>query len=186
MPHNRRETMHSRPDWDDYFLAMVLVASTRSTCVRRRVGAVLVAGNRILATGYNGSPAATSLCTDIGCLRQQMKIPSGERHEICRGSHAEMNAISQAASFGVAISGSTIYCTHEPCSICSKLLINAGCRRVVYMHPYPDELSRSLRNEAELTSTMFARESDVLRVLLGTIPPQYTVSLTGTDLQGKE
>ena len=114
---------------------MALIASTRSTCVRRRVGAVIVSGNRILATGYNGSPAHTKHCTDIGCLRQSLGIPSGERHEICRGSHAEMNAIAQAASSGTPINGCTIYCTHEPCSMCSKLLINAGCRRVVYMYP---------------------------------------------------
>jgi dCMP deaminase len=156
-----------RPEWDAYFLAMALIASSRSTCVRRRVGAVIVFGNRILATGYNGSPAGTRHCTDIGCLRQQLGISSGERHEICRGSHAEMNAIAQAASSGTPISGCTIYCTHEPCSMCSKLLINAGCVRAIYMHPYPDDLSRTLRGEAELISETYADHDAILKVLSG-------------------
>jgi dCMP deaminase len=154
-----------RPGWDEYFLAMALIASTRSTCVRRRVGAVIVMDNRILATGYNGSPAGTKHCTDIGCLRQQLGIPSGERHEICRGSHAEMNAIAQAASSGVPIKSCTIYTTAEPCSMCSKLLINALCGRIVYMYPYPDELSRTLRQEAGIVSDAFEKEEKVIRVL---------------------
>jgi dCMP deaminase len=144
---------------------MAMIASTRSTCIRRRVGAVIVGERRILATGYNGSPAGTRHCTDIGCLRQHLEIPSGERHEICRGSHAEMNAITQAASSGTSINGCGIYVTHEPCSICSKLLINAGCRRIVYMNPYPDELSRTLRAEAGLESDVFESHDEVKRIL---------------------
>ena len=155
----------ARPDWDAYFLAMAMIAGARSTCVRRRVGAVIVTGNRILATGYNGSPAGTSHCIDIGCLRQQLEIPSGERHEICRGSHAEMNAVAQAASSGMPIHGCEIFTTHEPCSMCSKLLINAGCRRVVYMNPYPDDLSRSLREEVGLISEAFPNHDEVTRIL---------------------
>ena len=154
-----------RPAWDAYFLAMAMIASIRSTCVRRRVGAVIVGEKRILATGYNGSPAGTSHCSDIGCLRQQLGIPSGERHEICRGSHAEMNAVTQAAASGTSINGCEIYVTHEPCSICSKLLINSGCRRIVYMNPYPDELSRTLRAEAGLASEVFEDHGEVKRVL---------------------
>lgn len=161
---------YARPAWAAYFLAMALIASSRSTCIRRRVGAVIVAGNQILATGYNGSPAGTRHCTDIGCLRQDLGIPSGERHEICRGSHAEMNAIAQAASSGTAISGCTIYCTHEPCSMCAKLLINAGCKRAVYMHAYPDDLSSTLRAEAGLESEVYADVESVIRVLQGAIP----------------
>ena len=157
----------ARPGWDAYFLAMAMIASTRSTCVRRRVGAVIVTGNRILATGYNGSPTGASHCTDIGCMRRELGIPSGERHEICRGSHAEMNAVTQAAASGVPIEGCDIYVTHEPCSICAKLLINAGCRRVVYMLPYPDELSRTLREEVGLKSEAFDRLSEVTRILQG-------------------
>lgn len=155
----------SRPEWDAYFLAMAIVASTRSTCIRRRIGAVLVLDNRILATGYNGSPSGTRHCVDIGCLRQQLNVPSGSRHEICRGSHAEMNAIAQAAASGTKVHGGTIYTTHEPCSICSKLLINSGCVRAVYLYPYPDELSRILRDEAGLLSETFESEEAVRRVL---------------------
>lgn len=161
---------YRRPGWDGYFLALALVASTRSTCLRRRIGAVLVSENRILATGYNGSPAGTRHCTDIGCLRGELGIPSGERHEICRGSHAEMNALAQAASAGTPVRGCAVYCTHEPCSICSKLLINAGCSRVVYMYPYPDELSRTLRDEASLVSQVFADADEVSAILTGAIP----------------
>ncbi len=163
---------YKRPSWDGYFLSLALVASTRSTCLRRRIGAVLVSENRILATGYNGSPAGTKHCTDIGCLRQELGIPSGERHEICRGSHAEMNALAQAASAGTSVRGCTVYCTHEPCSICSKLLINAGCVRVVYMYPYPDELSRTLRSEAALVSEVFGNEAEVRSILLRAVPPE--------------
>jgi dCMP deaminase len=156
-----------RPEWDAYFLAMAMIASTRTTCVRRSVGAVIVADNRILATGYNGSPAGTAHCIDVGCLRQQLGIPSGERHEICRGSHAEMNAIAQAASSGTAINGCTIYTTVEPCSMCCKVIINAGCRRVVYMRPYPDELSRTLFAEARLKCELYPDHEKVLRALSG-------------------
>lgn len=158
-----------RPDWEAYFLAMALIASSRSTCLRRKVGAVVVSANRIVATGYNGSPANTQHCTDIGCLRQRMGVPSGERHEICRGAHAEMNAIAQAAAHGVPIDGCTLFCTHEPCSMCSKLLIQAGCRRIVFLHAYPDDLSRSLRKEAGIESAVYEAE-DVADRVLAAIP----------------
>ncbi|MDR1966698.1 MAG: dCMP deaminase family protein [Synergistaceae bacterium] len=154
-----------RPSWDAYFLAMAMIAATRSTCVRRRVGSVIVSDNRILATGYNGSPSGTPHCTDIGCLRSRLGVPSGQRHEICRGAHAEMNAVAQAASSGTSVNGCAVYVTHEPCSICSKILINAGCKRVVFMNPYPDELSRALRAEARLVSKLFENHGDVLKVL---------------------
>ena len=161
---------YSRPEWDSYFLAMAIVASTRSTCLRRKVGAVLVSGNRILATGYNGSPSGTKHCLEVGCLRQQLNIPSGKQHEICRGSHAEMNAIAQAASAGTKVTGSTMYCTHEPCSICSKMLINAECVRTVYLYSYPDELARVLRNEAGIISVAYESEYDVISILKSCIP----------------
>jgi len=164
------ETQRPRPGWDGYFLALAMVASTRSTCLRRRVGAVLVLENRILATGYNGSPAGTRHCTDIGCLRQKLGIPSGERHEICRGSHAEMNALAQAAFSGTSVRGCTIYSTHEPCSICGKLLINAGCTRAVYLYPYPDDLSRELREEAGLISEVFGDEGEIREILESAAP----------------
>lgn len=140
--------MKERPDWDRYFLLMAEVAASRSTCLRRKVGAVLVRDKQILSTGYNGAPRGVSHCADVGCLREKLCIPSGERHEICRGSHAEINAIAQAASAGTATAGSAVYCTHEPCVYCAKALINAGCRRVFFLHPYPDELARSILAEA--------------------------------------
>lgn len=162
---SKENTRYRRPSWDGYFLALSMVASTRSTCLRRRIGAVFVLGNQILATGYNGSPAGTKHCTDIGCLRQRLNIPSGERHEICRGSHAEMNALAQAASSGTCVRGCTVYCTHEPCSICAKLLINAGCARVVHLYSYPDALARELLQEASIESETFGNENEVREIL---------------------
>jgi dCMP deaminase len=120
------------------------MVSTRSTCTRRRVGAILVKNKRILATGYNGAPSGVPHCLDVGCLREQMGIPSGERHELCRGLHAEQNAILQAAHHGVSIEGADLYCTNLPCIICSKMIINAGIQRVYYLDGYADALSREM------------------------------------------
>lgn len=138
----------ARPDWDSYFLLIAKVVASRSTCLRRKVGAVLVKDRQILSTGYNGAPKGVSHCDEAGCLRERLGIPSGERHEICRGSHAELNAIAQAAAAGVATQGCVVYCTHEPCVYCAKALINAGCTRVVYLYPYPDELARQILKES--------------------------------------
>lgn len=124
-----------------------LVAS-RSTCLRRRVGAVIVKDKRLLATGYNGAPAGLRHCAEVGCLREQRKVPPGERHELCRAIHAEQNAIIQAATFGVPMFGATIYTTHFPCVLCAKMIINAGIVRIVYEGPYPDELARDMLAEA--------------------------------------
>ena len=132
------------------------VVSTRSTCLRRQVGAVVVKEKRMLTSGYNGAPQGLAHCLEVGCLREKMGIASGERHELCRGLHAEQNAIVQAALHGVGIAGSTIYCTHQPCSACSKMIINAGIRRIVYEYPYPDELSRDLLAEAGVACECFA------------------------------
>jgi len=140
--------MEQRPSWDDYFMDFAELARTRTTCLRRGVGAVIVKDRRIMATGYNGSPSNVRHCEETGCLRQQMNVPSGQRAELCRGLHAEQNAIIQAASLGQNIGGSTIYCTTQPCAICSKMIINAGIKRVVIREPYPDELGESLLNEA--------------------------------------
>lgn len=140
----------TRPSWDDYFMEITRVVATRSTCLRRQVGAVIVKDKRLLTSGYNGAPRNLAHCLGVGCLREQQGIPSGERHELCRGLHAEQNAIVQAAVHGVAIEGATVYCTHQPCSACTKLLINAGIRRIVYADGYPDELSRSLLTEADI------------------------------------
>lgn len=137
-----------RPDWDTYFLMTAIIASTRSTCLRRKVGAVITLQNHVLSTGYNGSPHGTRHCIDVGCMREKFGIPSGERHEMCRGSHAEMNAISQASKMGIKTDGATIFCTHEPCSFCTKAIINAGIKEIVYFNPYPDELAQQIRAEA--------------------------------------
>ena len=139
-----------RTDWNTYFMSIARLVATRSTCVRRQVGCVLVKEKRILSTGYNGAPSGLAHCEDVGCLRQQLNIPSGERHEICRGVHAEQNAIAQAAKMGHSLEGTTIYITHSPCSICTRLIINAGITRVVFKQNYPDEFSLSLLKEANI------------------------------------
>ena len=136
-----------RPDWEIYFLKIAQLASTRSTCLRRRVGAVLVKDRNILATGYNGAPSGLPHCVDVGCLREKDNVPSGQRHELCRGLHAEQNAIIQAASHGVSIRGAVLFCTNFPCVICSKMLINAGVRVIHYEGGYPDDLSRQMLQE---------------------------------------
>ncbi|MEW6440916.1 MAG: cytidine/deoxycytidylate deaminase family protein [bacterium] len=137
-----------RPDWKTYFLQIARLASTRSTCLRRQVGAVLVRDKKILATGYNGAPSGVAHCLDIGCLREKEGIPSGERHELCRGLHAEQNAIIQAAVHGIVIQDATLFCTNFPCVICSKMLINSGIRAIYYMDGYPDPLSEQMLREA--------------------------------------
>ncbi len=132
------------------------LVARRSTCLRRQVGAVLVKEKNILATGYNGTPSGITHCAEVGCLRQRLGVPSGERHELCRGLHAEQNAIIQAAKHGVNIAGSTLYCTNSPCSICSKMLINAGIARIVYLEGYPDTLSQEMLLEAGIPEIPFA------------------------------
>jgi len=126
------------------------LVAKRSTCRRRQVGAILVKDNRILATGYNGAPSGLKHCLDVGCLREEMGIPSGERQELCRGLHAEQNVIIQAASHGVSIAGSTLFCTCLPCITCSKMLIQAGIRQIYYLEGYPDELSLNMLESARI------------------------------------
>ncbi len=138
----------TRPSWDEYFMSIAEQVSGRSTCMRRRTGAVLVKGKRILATGYNGVPAGLAHCEAVGCLREQREIPSGSHHELCRGIHAEQNAVIQAARHGIAIDGSTVYSTHQPCVLCAKILLNAGVVDVVFREAYPDPLSEELFAEA--------------------------------------
>ena len=140
--------MDSRPTWDEYFLTIAENVATRSTCVRRKVGAVLVKDKRILATGYNGAPRNMRHCSATGCLREQRGIPSGERHEICRGLHAEMNALLQAAVHGIAVEGASVYCTTQPCVLCAKMLINTGVQRILISGNYPDELAKEMLDEA--------------------------------------
>jgi dCMP deaminase len=139
-----------RPDNDTYFMEMARLISTRSTCVRRQVGAVIVKDKRVLTTGYNGSPKGTMHCEELGCMRVQQNIPSGTMHELCRGVHAEQNAVIQAAYFGISIDGGTVYTTTYPCSMCSKILINAGIKEVVYDDNYSDELSKKLFDETKI------------------------------------
>jgi dCMP deaminase len=133
-----------RPSWDEYFMMIAADVSRRSTCLRRHVGAILVVDRRLLATGYNGAPTGVPHCCESGCLREQMAVPSGERHELCRGLHAEQNAIIQAARHGVSINGATLYTTHHPCSMCSKMSINAGVKRIVCREDYPDDLGKTM------------------------------------------
>ncbi|TKJ34515.1 cytidine deaminase [bacterium (candidate division B38) B3_B38] len=140
----------NRPSWDDYFMEITELVSRRSTCLRRQVGAVIVKGKRILTTGYNGAPSGLKHCSEVGCLREKLNIPSGERQELCRASHAEQNAIIQAAQHGVRINEATIYSTHFPCVTCAKMIINAGIKKIIYQQGYPDQLSKELLQEARI------------------------------------
>ena len=142
--------MSQRPSWDEYFMEMAELARKRSTCLRRHVGAVIVKDNRVIATGYNGVPKGIRHCEETGCLRQQLNVPSGTMHELCRGLHAEQNAIIQAACMGSSIEGGTLYCTTQPCVICTKMIINAGIKRVVIKESYPDALAQEMAAEAGL------------------------------------
>jgi dCMP deaminase len=143
-----KKNQKKRPSVDEYFLKIAMVVAQRSTCLRHNVGAVLVQGKHILTTGYNGAAAKTKDCLELGCLRDQLKIPSGTRHEICRAIHAEQNAIIQAAQHGATTDGSTMYCTHSPCILCAKMMVNAGVKRVVCIHYYPDKDWEALFKEA--------------------------------------
>lgn len=144
-----------RPSWDAYFMEMAEVTKKRSTCLRRQVGAVIVKDKRILSSGYNGAPSGLKHCEETGCLRQELNIPSGERHELCRGIHAEQNAIIQAALHGVKIQGATLYVTINPCILCTKLLINSGIEKVVFRGDYPDHFSLNMLEEAGILLVKF-------------------------------
>jgi dCMP deaminase len=154
---NKKRT--DRPSWDEYFMGIARMVRQRSTCMRRKVGAIIVKDKRILATGYNGAPKGMKHCSEVGCLRETEDIPSGERHELCRGIHAEQNAIVQSAAFGVPIQGSTLYCTHFPCVLCAKMLINAGICELIVLESYPDDLSHEMLREAGIRiSVMDSRD----------------------------
>lgn len=141
--------INSRPSWDEYFVSITRQVATRATCLRRKVGAIIVKEKRILTTGYNGAPKGVKSCMEIGtCLREEMGVPSGERQEICRGLHAEQNAILQAALHGVQISGSNLYSTNQPCVTCAKMIINVGIKNVFYLDEYPDKLALELLDES--------------------------------------
>ncbi len=138
----------TRPSWDEYFLEIAKIVSKRSTCLRRKVGALIVKDRRILATGYNGTPSGIKHCAQVGCLREKLNIPSGERHELCRGLHAEQNVLLQAALYGISLGESTLYVTNQPCIICAKMIINAGIKEVVTAGNYPDKMAREFLDEA--------------------------------------
>jgi len=137
-----------RPSWETYFMDIAELVSKRSTCIRRAVGAIIVKDKRILSTGYNGAPTGIRHCTEVGCLREELNVPSGEKHELCRGIHAEQNAIIQAAFHGVSIKNADLFCTNLPCSICAKMLINAGIKKIYYKDGYADSMSKDMLAEA--------------------------------------
>ena len=151
---------HERPSWDEYFMKLANEVATRTTCMRRGVGALIVKERRILATGYNGVPTGLRHCDVTGCLCQQLGVPSGQRHEICRGLHAEQNALLQAARYGINIEGASIYITTQPCVVCAKMLINAGISEIIYQNPYPDELSMELLKESGIKMRVFDGQAE--------------------------
>jgi dCMP deaminase len=147
-PDQGTENKTQRPEWDEYFMDIVDLVAKRSTCRRRAVGALLIRERRILATGYNGAPTGIRHCLEIGCLREQLGIPSGERHELCRGLHAEQNALIHAALHGVSVKGATLYSTNHPCIICTKMLINGGITMVIFREGYKDKMAEEMFREA--------------------------------------
>ncbi|MEG2628574.1 MAG: cytidine/deoxycytidylate deaminase family protein [Raoultibacter sp.] len=153
------QTGTNRPSWDEYFMLLATEVASRTTCLRRAVGAIIVKDRRILSTGYNGVPTGIRHCAEVGCLRQQLGVPSGQRHEICRGLHAEQNAIIQAARYGTNIEGASIYITTQPCIVCAKMIINAGITEIVYQNPYPDELSQEMLAESGIALRVFCPEN---------------------------
>lgn len=159
-------TMENRPTWQQYFMEMAHLAAKRSTCLRRSVGAVLVRDNQIISTGYNGSPKGVPHCADVGCLRMQKNVPSGQQHELCRGVHAEQNAIIQAAINGSSTKNGVLYCTHQPCSICARLIINAEIRTVYCAATYPDALAEQLFEEAGIELIHYDPEHQVMERLI--------------------
>ncbi len=147
-----------RPTWDQYFLRIAGVVAGRSTCLRREVGALVVKDRRILATGYNGAPRGLAHCLETGCMRNEAQAQSGTSHELCRGLHAEQNAIIQAAMHGVSIEGGVMYSTHQPCVLCTKMIINAGLQAIYYLEPYHDPLAGKLLEEAGVVSEKMSLE----------------------------
>ena len=139
-----------RPSWHKYFMDITKLVGTRSTCIRRKVGAILVKNKRILSSGYNGAPSGITHCNKIGCLRKQLNVPSGEKHELCRGVHAEQNAIIQAAYYGISIKNSILYCTNQPCSICAKIIINSAIKKIYFDDEYNDPMAKEMFNDAKI------------------------------------
>jgi len=138
----------ARPSWETYFMNITNLVAKRSTCLRRAVGAIIVKDKRILSTGYNGAPTGLRHCLEVGCLREQLGVESGKMHELCRGIHAEQNAIIQAAYHGVSVKDASLFCTNQPCSICARMIINAGIRKIFFQSSYADALAEELLDEA--------------------------------------
>ena len=155
----------NRPATDEYFLKIAAVVAERSTCRRHHVGAVAVRNKHILATGYNGAASGTKDCFELGCLRDELNIPSGTRHEICRGIHAEQNVIIQASLHGVSLEGSTIYATHTPCVLCAKMLVNARIKRYISSGRYNDAAFIDLFREAGIELDIKKRPSSRISFL---------------------
>ncbi len=147
-PKRKRKIPDKRPSWDEYFMDIAKLVGKRSTCLRRHVGAIIVKNRRVLATGYNGTPSKIKHCDETGCLRIKLSIPSGQRHELCRGLHAEQNALLQAALYGISVRGAVLYITNQPCIICAKMIINAGLEEVVIASGYPDNMAKEFLQEA--------------------------------------
>ena len=145
---SEKKSEYKRPSWDEYFMKMASLVAERSTCLRHHVGAIIVKKKRVLTTGYNGAAKGVKDCFELGCLRDELEIESGTRHEICRAIHAEQNAIIQAGVHGTNISDSIMYCTHTPCMICAKMIVNAGIKEVISYHDYADEEARKFLQEA--------------------------------------
>ena len=161
-----------RPNWDTYFARITLDVSTRATCLRRKVGALIVKDKRILATGYNGVPSGITHCEVTGCVRAKLKVKSGQRHELCRGLHAEQNAIIQAALHGVSISGAKLYCTTYPCVVCAKMLVQAKIEEIVVLADYPDELAKDIFQEAGITVRFLKLEDSTAPAKVQTPTPE--------------
>jgi len=146
-----------RQSWPDYFMNIARQVATRSTCLRRQVGAVAVSPeNRILGTGYNGALPGALHCDEAGCLRNKLGIPSGQRQEICRAQHAEANVCNFAARYGVALLGATVYVTAQPCTTCVKAMVTSGIKQVIFDSDYPDDLACRLAQEAGMELIRFA------------------------------
>ncbi len=169
--------MDAKPSWDQYFMRMAYLAASRANCTRRKVGAVIVKDKHVVATGYNGPPSNTVHCDVVGCIRDDMNIPSGERHELCRGLHAEQNAIIQAALNGVSTKDSIIYVTTHPCVVCSKMIMNAQVGEIIYADGYPDELAELMLLESEIIKRRFSLPENEIRTMLG----EYYLQGPGND-----
>ena len=154
-----------RPSWDEHFMKIAITASERSTCLRRHAGAVLVTRDKwLIAEGYSGPPKGLPHCDELGgCLRDQLKVPSGQRHEICRSVHAEMNTIIRSALYGASTKNTTLYCTHFPCIICAKMLINAGVEQIIYLHNYGDEESNAETKKLLNQSGIIVRKIETIK-----------------------